>query len=199
MAFVYVIVSWPVADPADAESPRRSRCHQPLRLAASDGSNDLILLDIGVERRAIQHMLAVHLLRDHAAMLTSLTQNALGLLDLLARRLGIGGFPLDYLVSAPIRDKNTSHRLLRIHGDDRPDTASASTPHALPSRSQLMAARHTMSSRITTASRLNLPLASVSPLLRGEGLGGEVHPLLHTDAAVHRNRLPRNIARFRRA
>ena len=36
------------------------------------------------------------------------------------------------LMTAPVRDKNTSHRLLRIHGDDRPDAAGASTGAAVP-------------------------------------------------------------------
>src|SRR6185312_13392554 len=125
-------IRWPVARPTNDETWSRSQCHQPLILAASDRSNDLILLDIGIERRTVQHVLSIHLLRDHATMLAGLTQNALSLLDLHARLLGVGGFPLDHLMATPVRDKNASHRFLRIHGDDRPDTASASTRPAVP-------------------------------------------------------------------
>src|SRR5690242_20960871 len=86
-----------------------SRRHQLASLAAGDGSNDLIFLDVGIERRAVNDVAAVHLLGDHAAAFARFAQDALGLLNRAAGLLGVGGGPLDDLMAAPVRDENAPH------------------------------------------------------------------------------------------
>src|SRR5690348_17518851 len=86
-----------------------SRRHQLAILAAGDGSKDLILLDVGIERRAVNDVPAIHRLRDHAAAFARFAQDALGLLNRAARLLSVGGGPLDDLMAAPVRDENAPH------------------------------------------------------------------------------------------
>src|SRR5690348_10676976 len=86
-----------------------SRRHQLAILAAGDGSNNLILLDSGVERRAVNDVAAIHLLGDHAAAFARFAQDALGLLNRAPRLLSVGGGPLDDLMAAPVRDENAPH------------------------------------------------------------------------------------------
>src|SRR5579859_3517004 len=90
-----------------------SRRHQSRTLTASDGRNDLILLDLRIKRCAVKHVFAIHLLGDHAAMLAGLTQNALGFANGLARLHSFGRLPLHDLMTAPVRHENASHGILQ--------------------------------------------------------------------------------------
>src|SRR5579871_1013866 len=78
-------------------------------LAASDGRDNLILLDAGVKGFRIQHMLPIHFLGHHAAMLAGLTQNTLSLGNLQAGLFGVGIGPLYDLMPTPVGNDNASH------------------------------------------------------------------------------------------
>ena len=70
------------------------------RLAPGNGRDNLVLLDLGIEGGAVQHVLAVDFLRDQRAMGTGFLDDALGKGDLLAGLLGVGVGPLEHLMAA---------------------------------------------------------------------------------------------------
>src|SRR5204863_218944 len=79
-------------------------------LSAGKRRDHLVLLDLRVERRVVDHMLAVDELGDAAALLTRLLQNALGLFDRAAGFLGIGsGVVFDHLMAMTVSDDDSCH------------------------------------------------------------------------------------------
>src|SRR5688572_21963760 len=77
---------WPAYNARERRRP--ARCGS-MGSAAGDWGDDLVLLDLRVERGGVQHVLAVHLLGDDAPLLTGLLNDPLRLGDPLPGLLGV--------------------------------------------------------------------------------------------------------------
>src|SRR5207248_6176836 len=95
---------WGLAGAVDELRPSR---RSNRLLAASNGRDDLVLLDVRIERRGVDHVLAVDFLGDGAAALASVAQDALGFLD----GFGVIDFPFDDLVPSAVGDDYSAHML----------------------------------------------------------------------------------------